>query len=99
MSILMDGDRSSDRLGNPKSGIDYELEELADNLLAQSRRDDPKGDEGYEFLSAGQLDRRRSREIYNQNGIPEPHLFSGLYRRADNPALRERSRRGKAEED
>lgn len=91
---------SETTLGTPKAGVDYELEEQADALLAQARRDLPKDDEDpYEVLSPGQLERRRSREIYNANGVPEPHLFSGIYRRADNPLIRDRVRKSKSDEE
>lgn len=80
-------------LGKPKNGIDYNLEDYADELLAQNRRENPRSQDQdpYEVLSPGQLDRRRSREIYNRNGFPEAHLFSGIYRRAHNPLLNKRS--------
>jgi len=84
------------RLGNAKAGVDYTLEERADALLAQSRREHPRSqdEDPYEVLSPGQMDRRRSREIYNKNGFPEPHLFAGLYRRAHNPKMFDRPPRG-----
>lgn len=69
-----------------KTGVDYSLEEEADELLAQCRREGHPEDD-YLVLSPGQMDRRRSREIYNRNGFPESHLFSGLYRRVHNPLI------------
>lgn len=39
------------------------------------------------------MDRRRSREIYNKNGFADPHLYSGLYRRAYNPRMHDRPSR------
>ena len=82
-----------------KSGIDYELEELADQLLAQAKRDRifPEEDP-YDVLSPGQLDRRKSREIFNGRGVPEAHLFSGLYRRAYNPKIQDRPPKAMHEE-
>lgn len=84
----------SQRLGRCKNGVDWNLEEYADEMLAQARREVPRSqdDDPYEVLSVGQLDRRRSREIYNRNGFPEPHLYSGLYRRAYNPVMADRKR-------
>lgn len=66
--------------------MDYSLEEKADELLAQRRREGHPDDD-YLVLSPGQMDRRRSREIYNRNGFPEAHLFNGLYRRVHNPLI------------
>lgn len=86
-------------LGRLKSGIDYGLEEMADEMLAQAKRDKVAVDDDYEVLSPGQLDRRRGREIYNQNGTPEVHLFSGLYRRAYNPRMRDRPQKNEKSTD
>lgn len=81
-------------LGRCKNGVDYDLEEYADELLAEYRRKRPRreDDDPYEVLSPGQIDRRHSREIYNKNGVPEVELYSGIYRRADNPLMRDRPR-------
>lgn len=77
--------------GKIRQGVDYALEDQADALLAESRRKTPQDKEDpYQVLTAGQIERRQSREIYNKNGFPEPHLFAGLFRRVDNPKARSR---------
>lgn len=68
-----------------KCGVDWELEALADQLLCESRKGVTRVSEKRDFLTADQLERRRAREVYNRNGVPDPHLYSGLYRRAYNP--------------
>jgi hypothetical protein len=89
-SGMADEERSADSRHpsvNPriKSGVDWELEALADQLLSESRKGVTKVSEKRDFLTTDQLERRRSREVYNQKGVPEPHLYSGLYRRCWNP--------------
>lgn len=76
-----------------RSGIDYTLEDMADALLAQARRERPKAEEDadpYPVLSPGQMARRQAREVYNRNGTPEAHFYSGIYRRAYNPKIHDR---------
>lgn len=75
-------------------GTNLDLEEQADRLLADGRAGVTKLSEKKDYLSPGQLDRRRWREVYNRNGFPEPHLYSGLFNRAYNPVLAERKRSG-----
>ncbi len=67
---------------------DHELEVIADQMLrAQAKVVDIKtgkerGIGGKDpILFREHLDARKRREIYNENGIPEPHLVSGLYNR------------------
>lgn len=79
------------KVGKLRQGVDYALEEQADALLSKSRKESPQSkDDPYQVLTAGQIERRQSREIYNKNGFPEPHLFAGLFRRRDNPKARSR---------
>lgn len=75
-------------LCNIMSGMDWSLEMLADQILADGRRGVVKHSELRDYLSASQLDLRRSREVYPTSGSPERHLFSGLYGRAYNPLTR-----------
>lgn len=91
----------SQSLGELKNGVDYDLEEYADELLAKARRLKPRSqdDDPYEVLSPGQIDRRRSREVYNKNGFPEPHLYAGIYRRAHNPNIVNRKKKRNNTED
>lgn len=67
---------------------DRELEIIADQMLrAQAKVVDPetgkeRGIGGVApILFREHLDARKRREIYNENGIPEPHLVSGIYNR------------------
>lgn len=69
------------------NGTDLILEEEADRILAKGREGITKLSEKKDYLSPGQLERRRWREVYNKNGFPEPHLFSGQFNRAYNPLL------------
>lgn len=67
------------------SGVDPYLEEEADLILAEDRRRLGRSNESVDWLSPGQLERRREREVYNKNGVPESHLYEGLFKRAYNP--------------
>jgi hypothetical protein len=58
--------------------------------LADSRRGVTKLSEKKDILTNEQLNLRRSREVYNHVGTPEPHIVSGLYRRAYNPRAHDR---------
>lgn len=74
------------------NGVNLELEEEADRILARGRVGVTKLSEKKDYLSQGQLDRRRWREVYCKNGIPDVHLYSGLFKRAYNPNTNERRR-------
>lgn len=72
-------------------GPDPYLEELADKILADDRRSRGRRKKSEEtYLTPGQLGRRKFREVYNKNGFPEPHLYSGLFRRAYDPRVNKR---------
>ena len=71
-----------------RSGVDKHIEGLADYMLAKERRGVTKHSEMKDYFSIGQMDLRRSREVYPTQGFPEANLFSGLYRRAYNPKTR-----------
>lgn len=72
-------------------GVDPYLEEQADRILAEDRKRSAKEDDG-DYLTDGQMDSRRQREVYNKNGVPESHLYNGLFRRAYNPLIGKRGR-------
>jgi len=79
---------SPDRLSRQGSGDDIELESIADSILAKGRRGTTKHSELRDYLSRSQLDLRRSREVYPEQGYPEENIYSGLYKRAYNPTSR-----------
>lgn len=82
-------------LANKAYGIDWDLEEEADRILADYRRENPIiSEEEYLVLSKGQMERRAQKEILNKQSYPEAHLYSGLYRRAYNPHMGKRPRSG-----
>lgn len=74
-----------------RSGINYLVEEQADEWLAKSKADGMTVD----WLSHDQLDLRQNREIGNSLGVADASLVAGIYRRAHNPLLG--SRPGKLE--
>ena len=83
------------RILNRSCGTSWELEEEADRLLANYRREHPIiSEEEYLVLSKGQMDRRSQKEILNKQSHPEAYLYSGLYRRAYNPNIGKRPRSG-----
>lgn len=75
----------SSSLGRVACGVDYKLEQQANDLLKESRRGVTALSEKKDFFSDEQLAQRRSREVYNTNGVPDSHIMSGLYKRAFNP--------------
>lgn len=72
-------------------GVHEDLEEQADELLAEHRR---KYISAYEdmrdILFPYQLNTRRRREVYVKTGVPSPHLFSGIFSRAHSPDRKRR---------
>lgn len=83
------------KLLSKTSGTDWELEEEADRILADYRREHPIiSEEEYLVLSKGQMDRRSQKEILNKHSYPEAHLYSGLYKRVYNPNFGKRPRSG-----
>ena len=65
----------------PKS----QIEEDSHRLLAEQRRGVTSMAEKTDYLSCEQYGLRRSKEVYNERGVPDASLMSGLYRRAYNP--------------
>lgn len=83
------------RILDKSCGVAWDLEEEADRLLADYRREHPIiSEEEYLVLSKGQMDRRSNKEILNKQSFPEAYLYSGLYRRAYNPQIGKRPRSG-----
>ena len=71
--------------GYVRTGVNYRLEAEADRILARGRQGVKRIRDKNTYLSPGQLARRRSKEVYNRNGVAEARLFSGMYKRAYNP--------------
>jgi hypothetical protein len=55
-----------------------QLEEFASEMLRQDRA---SSGEDHGILNEDQLRERHSREVYNANGVPDPHLVSGIFGR------------------
>mgnify|MGYP003432358083 CR=1 FL=1 len=97
----MGGDSYLDnaRILNLRSGEDFSVEEEANRWLARSREVITRLCVKRDGLSYAQLQLRRSREVFNRNGIADEELMSGLFRRAYNPMSNSRpSRRGHQDE-
>lgn len=72
-------------------GVDPYLEEQADRILAEDRKSQNLKDKSEtDYLTEGQMESRRQREVYNKNGFPEGQLYNGLFRRAYNPMIGKR---------
>lgn len=80
-------------LDNLYSGINNELEEQANAILREGRRGVTALSEKKDYLTEEQLNLRQSREVLNSNGVPDPSIMRGLYRRAYNPTANVRPRR------
>lgn len=78
------------RILNLKSGEDFSVEEEANRLLAHSREGVTALSEKRDWLSGDQLQLRRSREVFNRNGVADEELISGLFRRVYNPMAHSR---------
>ena len=80
-----------------RSGDRHAVEEDINKLLADDRRSNP--DTETAILSGEQYMLRRSREVFNVNGVPDASLVSGLYKRAYNPLAGQRPSGKKASDD
>lgn len=80
-----------------RTGDKNAVEEDANKLIADDRRANPGAET--DILSGEQYMLRRSREVYNLNGVPDASLVSGLYRRAYNPLYGQRSSGKKSADD
>jgi hypothetical protein len=67
------------------SGIDYGLESQANEILRQGRKDITALSEKKDYFTEEQMKLRQDREVLNSNGVPDPHICSGLYKREFNP--------------
>lgn len=82
-----------------RSGEDLSIEEQANEILINSRRQEGKNADRREWLTTEQILLRQHKEVYNQNGFPDSALVSGMYKRIHNPLLGNRpSRNSKGEE-
>lgn len=72
-----------------RDGVDYGLEERADQFLASGRRENRDSDPR-DWLTREQLALRRAKETYSPNGMPDSRLVRGIYRRAFNPLAGQR---------
>lgn len=66
-----------------KTGIDWNLENEANDWLKERSRGLKRGEKG--FLTEEQMLRRRSKEVYTQVGVPDKAYYSGIFNRAHNP--------------
>lgn len=80
-------------LDNLYSGINNELEERANAILREGRRGITALSEKKDYLTEEQLNLRQAREVLNANGVPDPSIRQGLYRRSYNPMANLRPRR------
>ena len=80
-----------------RSGDKNAVEEDTNKLIADDRRANPHTET--DILSGEQYMLRRSREVYNINGVPDSSLMSGLYRRAYNPHAGQRPSGKKASDE
>ena len=95
MSTIEGDDDNRFSIGRLKSGVDWELENEADAMLAKSRVGVTKVSDKKDYLSPDQLERRRAKEVYVEAGVPDPHLYRGLFKRAYNPLQGAQSHNGK----
>ncbi len=82
-----------------RSGVDYTLEEAADQMLAESRRGVTSMSAKTDYLSKEQLALRQSKEVMNRQGVSESAFMSGMYRRAFNPLFGKRPKGNKTSDD
>jgi hypothetical protein len=80
-----------------RSGDKNAIEEDTNKLIADDRRANPHTET--DILSGEQYMLRRSREVFNINGVPDASLVSGLYRRAYNPQYGQRPSGKKSADD
>ncbi len=76
-----------------RDGVDYSLEEKADQYLADGRRGEDRETDPRDWLTREQLALRRAKETYSPNGMPDSRLVRGIYRRAFNPLAGQRPKR------
>lgn len=74
-------------------GINYDLEEQANAILRDGRKGITALSEKKDYLTDEQLSLRQAREVLNSNGVPDPSIRKGLYRRSYNPLANNRPRK------
>lgn len=79
-------------------GVNWKLEDAADELLAEGRRGVTSMAAKTDYLSREQLTLRQSKEVFNTNGVPDSSLVAGLYRRAYNPLSGQRPKHRKSDD-
>lgn len=72
-------------MGRLRRGIDWQLEDEANRILAEGRRGITKHSMKKDYLSPSQLSRRKNREVMPTQGFPEKHIVSGMAKRAYAP--------------
>lgn len=80
-------------LDNLYTGVNASLEEQANAILREGRRGITALSEKKDYLTEEQLLLRQAREVLNCNGVPDPSICQGLYRRAYSPTAGRRPRR------
>jgi len=80
-----------------RTGDKNAVEEDTNKMIADDRRANPHTET--DILSGEQYMLRRSREVYNINGVPDSALISGLYRRTYNPLAGQRPSGKKASDE
>lgn len=75
----------SSSLGRVICGVDYQLEQQANDLLRESRRGVTALSAKKDYFTEEQMANRLQHEVYNANGVPDSHIMSGLFRRSYNP--------------
>ena len=86
-------------LDNLYNGINSELEEQANAILREGRKGITALSEKKDYLTEEQLSLRQAREVLNSNGVPDPSIRQGLYRRVYNPQSNLRPRRCVSDQD
>lgn len=96
--MSLDPDSFDPTLLSLTPGVNWKLEDAADELLAEGRRGVTSMAAKTDYLSREQLALRQSKEVYNCQGVPDSSLVSGLYRRAYNPLAGERPKHKKSDD-
>lgn len=73
-----------------KSGMDYSLEEMANRLLAESRKGITALRDKQDYLTHDQLMLRSQREVLVTDGIPDEAYHRGMFRRVFSPTFGKR---------
>lgn len=70
----------------PRSGIHPELEDEANRIIRESLKGVTARSAKSDILTPWKEQDRRSREVYNANGVADPSTRMGMFHRAWNPA-------------